>query len=783
MKKMKVSANNGIETAENNFFQQLFFRYWPYWPMFLVLMLVGIGLGFAYLRTTNPIYETSATILIKDEKKGMDDAKIMESLNPLSSKKIVENETEIIRSRNILSQVVKDLFLYAPVYEKTNIVTRSAYTSSPVTVQLKDPDSLRETPHIGFTYSAADKTVTINGNNYPLNTWVSTPWGNCRFAENPLYKPSSAPGSFYFSLIDVKGVAGNIAGLLEVVPVSKLSTVITLKIRDESPERGEAVLNTLINVYNKVSLTDKARIAATTLEFVENRLKVIQAELDSAESGIQRFRTQKGAVNLSEQSQLYLRSVGEIDQRASAMDVQLAALDQVEKYVQSKSNTPGIVPSSFGVQDPLLSDLIGKLYDSEIMYEKQKKTTGENNPITISLQNEINKIKPNILEVIQNQRNSLQAGRNNLAGTMNKYSSMLRDVPKQERELAEMSRPLAIKNSIYSFLLQKREEAALSFGATVGDSRLVDRASSTAVPVSPRKPFVMLLSVFAAFALGVIYLLLKEVFNSKILFRSDIEAYTTIPILGEVVYDNTKGPLIISGAGRTFGEEQFRQIRASINYVNNRGTSKKIMVTSSIAGEGKSFIASNLALSIAMSGKKVVLVDMDLYLPKVAGIFGFDSDSKGVANYLTGSAEADSIIRKSAVSDNLFIITAGKSENDVSELIVNGKGQGLINYLETIFDTVVIDSTPVLALTDAYTISSWCDATLYVIRHRVTPKIHIQRLDENAEMHRLKNTGIVFNGVRKRGTGKYGYGYGYGYDYDYGYQYKEGPKKKRKVNA
>ncbi len=783
MKKMKVSANNGIETAENNFFQQLFFRYWPYWPLFLILVILGAAAGFAYLRTTNPVYETSATILIKDEKKGMDDAKIMESLNPLSSKKIVENETEIIRSRNILTQVVKDLFLYAPVYEKNGILTKSAYTSSPVVVQLKEPDSLKATSHIGFTYSAADKTVIINGNNYPLNTWVSTPWGNCRFTENPLYKPSAVPGSFYFALIDVKGVAGNIAGLLEVIPVSKLSTVITLKLRDESPERGEAVLNSLMTVYNKVSLTDKAQTAATTLEFVENRLKVIQAELDSAESGIQRFRTQKGAVNLSEQSQLYLRSVGEIDQRASAMDVQLAALDQVEKYVQSKSNTPGIVPSSFGVQDPLLTDLIGKLYESEIMYEKQKKTTGENNPVTVSLQNEINKIKPNILEVIQNQRNSLQAGRNNLAGTMNKYSSMLRDVPKQERELAEMSRPLAIKNNIYSFLLQKREEAALSFGATVADSRLVDKASSTAIPVSPKKPVVILLSVFGAFVLGVIYLLLKEVLNSKILFRSDIEAYTTIPILGEVVYDNTKGPLIISGAGRTFGEEQFRQIRASINYVNNRGTSKKIMVTSSIAGEGKSFIASNLALSIAMSGKKVVLVDMDLYLPKVAGIFGFENDSKGVANYLTGSAEADSIIRKSAVSDNLFIITAGKSDNDVSELIVNGKGQGLINYLETIFDAVVIDSTPVLALTDAYTISSWCDATLYVVRHRVTPKIHIQRLDENAELHRLKNTGIIFNGVRKRGTGKYGYGYGYGYDYDYGYQYKEGPKKKRKVNA
>ena len=782
MKKMKVSANNGIEAAENSFFQQLFFRYWPYWPMFLLLIACGLSLGYLYLRSTTPMYESSATILIKDEKKGQDDSKIMESLNPLSSKKIVENETEIIRSRAILSQVVKELKLYAPAYEQKGLLTTSAYTSSPVFLELKNPDSIKEMAKIPFTFSKAGKTVGIGGSNYPLNSWVNLPWGTAMFTENPLYNGAAAHGAFYFSLVDIKRAANNISEKLEVLPVSKLSTVINLKIKDASPEKGQDILNSIMSVYNKVSLTDKAQMAAATLDFVENRLKVIEAELDSAERGIQKFRTEKGVVDLGEQSQLYLKSVGDIDQKASAMDVQMAALDQVEKYVASKSNTPGIVPSSFGVQDPLLSQLLEKLYDSEIQYEKLKKNTGENNPVLVSVQNEINKIKPNIIEIIHNQRNSLTAARNNLSGSMNRYSSMLRNVPKQERELAEMSRPLGIKNNIYTFLLQKREEAALSFGATVADSRLVDKAASSEYPVSPKRSFVLLASIILSVLAGFLFLTIKEVLNGKILFRSDIESYTTLPILGEVVNDTSKNALVVSGNGRSFAEEQFRQIRASLNHLGNRGSLKKIMVTSSIPGEGKSFIAANLALSMAHSGKKVVIADLDLHLPQIAGIFGVAGD-RGVADFLTGQTEADNIIKKTAASPNLFVVPAGSTDDDLSELILNGRGQELINYLESIFDVVIIDTTPVLAITDAYTISGWSDATVYVIRHGFTPKIHVQRLDDNADLHRLKNAGIVFNGIKKRGIGKYGYGYGYGYDYDYGYRYRnEAKKEKGKVN-
>jgi len=774
MKKMQVSVGNGIETSEKNMFQQAFFRYWPYWPMFAMLMICGVGVAYVYLRSTTPMSESSATILIKDEKKGLDDSKILESLNPLSSKKIVENETEIIHSRTIVSEVVKELGLYAPVFEKQGFLTKTAYTSSPVTVKVQNPDSLTETPRVDFTWSPRTKEVIINKISYPINTWTNTPWGICWFSENPLYHPSAtASPEFYFALNSVNKTAKQISGAIEVTPVSKLSTVISLKIKDASPERGEAILNSLMFEYNKVSITDKTQLASNTLIFVEKRLKLIEAQLDSANVRIQKFRTQNGAVDLSEQSQLYLRSVGESDQKASALNVQLAALDEVEKYVLSKNNQPGVVPSSFGVQDPLLSQLVEKLYDSEIQYEKLKKNTGANSSIMVSLQNEITKIKPNIIEIIQNQRKSLLAGRDNLNATIGRYNSLLKDVPKQERELAEMNRPLGIKNNIYTFLLQKREEAALSFNATVSDSRLVDKAESTDKPVSPKKIIILLGSLAGAFLTGIAFILLKEVFNNKILFRNDIESFTTIPVLGEIVYDGSNKNLVVTGTGRSFAEEQFRQIRTSLGYLGNASKTRKIMITSSISGEGKSFIAANLALSLALAGRKVALIDMDMYMPQIAGIFDVPG-SIGIADYLTGKKEADHIIKKTAASENLFVIPAGNPDSgNVSELILNGKSQKLLEYLETVFDIVIIDTTPVLAITDAYAISSWCDATIYVIRHAFTPKIHVQRLDDNIELHRMKNTGIVFNGVKRRGIGKYGYGYGYGYDYDYGSRYRK----------
>ncbi len=769
MKKIQVTKDAGIETTEENVFRQLVFRYLPYWPLFLILALLGGCAAFFYLKVAVPVYETSASILIKDEKKGSDESKIMESLDLLGSKKIVENEIEVIHSRTIFTEVAKDLHLYAPIFEKDRFVTRPAFITSPTIVELQQPDSLVSVKEVPFIFSASSQTILVANKKYPLNQWVNSKWGVIRFSSNPFYRASSGPHQFFFTLVNVKKVINDLSKQLEVSASGKLSSVINLKLKDAIPERGEAIVNDVIAVYGKVSITDKNQLAANTLEFVDKRLRNMEIQLDSMERDIQKFRTDKDVVDISAQSKQYLVNVGQSDQKLSDMNVQLAVLDEIEKYVESQDNQSAIVPSTFGISDKLLSQMLEKLYDLEIQYERLKKNTAENNPILVSIQDEIAKIKPNILENIRSQRQSMEAGRDNLSLTSNKYASMLHTIPLKERQLVEISRQQSIKNNIYSFLLQKREETSLSLNSTVPDSRVIDKAESSFLPVSPNRMLIYAIAVFGSLIIGLVWIGLREMLNNKILFRNEIEKLTMIPVSGELVYDKSKRPIVIKSGEKNLIADQFRFLRATVSKSGSL-KSKRIMVTSSISGEGKSFVAANLAASIALAGRKVVLLDLDLHKPGIHNLFGLPNE-KGVSDYLSGNAEIEDLVLRTAESENLFVIPAGPIPENPSELILNGRLKTLMSYLETVFDLMIIDTAPALAITDAYIIGSRCDANLYVIRHGFTPKVHVQLLDENTGMYKMKNIGIVFNGVMKRGTGKYGYGFGYGYDFDYGYGY------------
>ena len=772
MKKIQVTKGSGIETTDENeksIFMQLAFRYLPYWPLFLILMVLGAMAGYYYTKTIVPVYEISASILIKDEKKGTDESKIMESFDLLNAKKIVENEIEVIHSRTILTEVIKDLHLYAPIFEKDRFALKPAFTSSPVLFETLYPDSLVATQPIPFSFSADSQTVLISNQRYPLNQWLKSKWGDIRFFNNPAYKKVAGPHSFYFQMITVKKAVNELSARLEVAAPGKLSSVINLVLRDAVPERGEAIVNDVIDEYNRVSITDKNQLAANTLDFIEKRLKNMGKQLDSMEIGIQKFRTDKDVVDISAQNLQYLANVGDNDKKLGDVNMQIAVLDEVEKYVTSNNNETSIVPSTFAVGDKTLSQLVEKLYDAEVKYEGLRKTTAQNNPILVSLRNEIDKMKPAVLENIRNQRRNLEAGRDNLNATSEKYSTLLRGMPLKERQLLEISRQQAIKNNIYSFLLQKREETALSLNSTVSDSRVIDKAVSSIGPVWPKSTLILGISTISAILLGFVLIGLKEMMNKKLLFRSEIESMTMIPVIGELVYNKTKKPIVIKSGEKSLIAEQFRFLRAT---VSKSGTTrvKKIMITSSIQGEGKTFVAANLAASIALGNKKVVLVDLDLHKPGLHQLFNI-SNEKGVSDFLAGNTEPAEFIVNTPEINNLYLMPAGPVPEDPSELLLNGKLKELFTYLESAFDMIIIDMAPALAISDAYIIGSRCDTNIYVIRHNYTPKVHVQLLDENTGMYKMKNIGIVFNGVKKRGAGKYGFGFGYGYNFDYGYGY------------
>ena len=346
-------SNPTIKTAESNdnLFSKLWFRYFPYWELFVVLLWVSLICAWFYLRYKIPVYESTTAILIKDEKKGLDDSKMLESLNLLATKKIIENEIEVLRSRSLMHEVVNKLHLYAPVFEEGTWVPNSAYNSSPIKILHNDPDLLEQTGKIYFTIDSTSEQIVVGKESFPFNQWVNTPYGMLKFARNATVT-DFRNRRFYFSLINPRQVTQALTGSLNILPASKLSTVLYLKIRDQVPERGEDILDELVFVYNKAAINDKNSLAVNTLSFVEERLNFVAHDLDSIEREIQSYKSRKGAIDIGAQGRLFLQNVSDNDQKLGEVNMQLAVLDQIEAYLVSKDKQGGIVPSTLGINDP-----------------------------------------------------------------------------------------------------------------------------------------------------------------------------------------------------------------------------------------------------------------------------------------------------------------------------------------------------------------------------------------------------------------------------------------------
>ena len=765
-----MTNNNSNKTVpkEEALIVKMATKYFPYWPLFVLLIIIGGVSSYFYLRYSVPKFQANASIIIKDEKKGNEDSKLMESLNMINTKKIIENEIEVLQSRPVIDHVVRDLKLYAPITEKIDLWGHTAYKESPVFVEHKDPDNIKGNSNdIFIQYDAKVGAIRLNskvvGN---VGEWLNTEYGMLRFMRNENYKELKSEKIYFFNLIEIEKVTDNILRNLKVTATNRLSSIINLKYKDLSRKLSEDVLNNIINSYNDASIREKNSLAKNTLSFIEQRLNIVGADLENIEKKIQEYKANTGAVDIGTQGQLFLQNVSTNDQKLSEINFQLSVINQLEKNISVSNNITGVLPSNLGVIDPTLSQLINNLSNAELEREKLKKTVAENNPLIVSVSDQIARIKQNISENIVSQRRSLEASKDNLYQTNSNYNSLLHNIPVKERELLEISRDQTIKSGIYSFLLQKREESELSYASTISDSRVINYAQSSNIPVSPNRLLILGAAFCLVFAIPITLIGARETFNASILYRHEIESLTSIPIIGEISYNKDSKDLAVESGKRTLTAEEFRRIRYSLLYLGIDSTHKRILITSSISGEGKSFIAANLAISCSLTGKKVVLVDLDLHNSSLDKIFEKERNV-GVTDYLSGDKSILDIIYEVPKYENLSFIASGSSKNDPSELIENGNIVRLLNFLDKQFDVIIIDTAPIGLVTDAHVLSNLCNTTLYVVRHTYSPKVILKRFDQNNEINPLKNPAIIFNGVKARGYLKNNYGHGYGYGNSY----------------
>ncbi|UPK71937.1 GumC family protein [Chitinophaga filiformis] len=757
-------------------------KYQPYWPLFVIASIISFSIAYVYLKYATPLYKISSSLLIKEDARAVESS-IIEMMDPLGSGKKIENEIEILKSRTIAKAVVRNLNLYGEIFERGTIRDVSMYKRAPVQITFLDPDQIdpMEGSLLDLRYDYNGRKLTMGDKTYPLNDTVTTTrWGRILIKPTPGFNPASLRDKqLYIRIAGEKALAGVFLGNLKIAAANKQSNVLRLEYVDAVPQKGMDMLNELMRTYDAESIEDKNKTASKTMSFVEDRLRIITAELSQVEGQIERYKTDEGIVDIGEQGKMFLASVQDNDVKLSEADMQLSTLEAVEQYVKNKHSEDNVVPATIGIADQTLLTLLGKLQDIELQQEKMRKTTGENSPALESLNAQEERIRPAIMDNIRSLRANLEAGRAKLAAQNTRFMALLKGVPNKERTLLEVSRQQAIKNNIYTFLLEKREETALQYAAAISDSRIVDLAEADTFPFSPKKSMVMALAILAGLAAVAGFIAVKDMMNNKVMFRSDIEKGTSAPIIAEIMFDKSGGIAITEGR-RTPVAEQFRALRTTLSYIGINGDNKTILVTSSISGEGKSFVAVNLGLSLSLTKKKVVLLEFDLRKPKVSKILNVPHHP-GISNYLAGHSSLSDILKQPIENNEyMYLLSAGVIPPNPTELILNGRLEHLLATLRASFDYIIIDTAPIGPVTDARLLAPYADATLYVVRHDRTPKFNLKMIEDLYEQGDLGKLNIVFNGLKMRGLPGYAYGYGGGYGYGsgqgYGYGYTDDHK-------
>ena len=737
-------------------------RYAKNWPWFVVsvsLMLAGV---YVYLARQQPIYRIQASILVQDEQRGSEQTNALKEIGVFAPKKVVENETEILRSFTLMDRVADKLNLDVRYFVPKTFGEREIYDESPVTILVDEArPALYQTPLSIVMVNA--RRLRIDGREYPLNKPVETPYG--RLTIRPRPQSANTKTTLTVHVAKRSATVKRYLANLTASATGKNATVIQLSLEDAFPTRGEAVLNRLIDEYNYAAMLEKNKVAASTLNFIKDRLALVSGELASVERNVERYKSDKGITDLSTQSQTFLQTVQQNDALLNQVNIQLEALNDLQNYLKNQSDNEGTAPATIGLNDPTLLNLITELTRMEQQRDKLARTSSEQNPALVILNSQIKKTKRDMVENVATMKKMLRSSQQEYVSTNRKLEAEIRKIPQKERLLTDVSRQQAIKNDLYTYLLNKREETAVSFASAVPDSRTVDTARSSDAPVKPVKSTLYVLFGLLGFLIPVGIIGGRQALSTHVTRRADVEGATSVPILAELVRKDKSGPFVMTADSNTVIAEQIRTIRAELPYLRKGGaTGQVLLFTSSISGEGKSFVSLNVGISLAIANHQTVILDLDMRVPKLHQAFGLDN-SVGMSNYLTGMATLNEVLQPVPGYTNYFIMSSGPLPSNPTELLGSPRMAQLIDALRQRFAYILVDTPPVGLVSDARVVAPLIDATFFLVRHNVTPKNQLRMLDRLYHEQRFQNLNIILNAVD--GSDAYHYNSQYQSSYPY----------------
>lgn len=786
--------------------QEVLFKYIIHWPWFVGAVLVCLIGAWIYLRMATPVYNISATVLIKDDKKGGNTGGMagLEELGLsglISSSQNIDNELEVLRSKTLVKEVVNQLNLYVSYTDEDEFPSKNMYKTSPVIVSLtpQEAEKLSDPMIVEmslYPQGSLDVGVTIGDKEYQkhfekLPAVFPMDEGTLAFFQSPDSLMANKDTTEESSAQNVRRITAKINSPMKVArvycenltiePTSKTTSVAVISLKNSSLQRGQDFINQLLEMYNRNTNNDKNEIAQKTAEFIDERIDIISKELGNTEANLENFKRNAGITDLTSEAQIALTGNAEYEKKRVENRTQISLLEDLRKYI--RGNEYEVLPSNVGLQDAALVATIERYNEMLVERKRLLRTSTENNPAIVNLDTSIRAMKSNVQATLDGTLQGMLITKADLDREANRFSRRISDAPGQERQFVSIARQQEIKAGLYLMLLQKREENAITLAATANNAKIIDEAIADDIPVSPKRKIIYLIALVLGVGIpvGIIYLIGLTKFRLE--GRADVEKLTTVPIVGDIPLTDEKnekdGSIAVFENQNNLMSETFRNIRTNLQFML-QNDKKVILVTSTVSGEGKSFISANLAISLSLLGKKVVIVGLDIRKPGLNKVFRLSTKEKGITLYLANpDTDLMSLVQPSDVNKNLSILLGGTVPPNPTELLARDGLDKAIEILKKNFDYVILDTAPVGMVTDTLLIGRVADLSVYVCRADYTHKVEYTLINELAEEKKLPNICTVINGVdlkRRKygyyyGYGKYGKYYGYGKRYGYGYGY------------
>lgn len=746
--------------------KELLFRYIPYLPLIILCVTIAWALAWLKLRYATPIYNVTGKLLVKDQNPyGNTGEKFSTILELPQDNTNLNNEIEIIKSRTLASRVVRSRKFQTKFAIKGKIRTSEA-TSDELPFNWEIENILDST--ISYKYTV----LIINADQFKLNQEETIyNFGQLIKREKISFRliPKKTSGwitddnQYNLGWIPVDNLAASLSEALNVVQIEG-ANVLKVSYNTPNIKNGLAIVNAYMREYQLSSLEDKQQIAHNTLIFIDEQLDTLKRELGGVEKNLQQFREENKVFNTELQASQSLANYSESQKILVEQGVKIKVIDYLTQYISDPKNADKLVPSNLGIDEPSMMPQIVAFNELQLKKETSLKTTTNKNPLINDLNTAIEKIRKDILQNLKNVRKAYSLANAEFDNQSKVASQNLRSIPSKEKQLLEVTRRQAILQELYSFLLQKKLETAISSASTVSDIKILEPAISGDYPIKPNRRGIYTIAIFFGLALPGVMIFMREFLNDKVNSRLDIEEITEAPILGEVGHADDATTLAVKENNRSYIAEQFRIIRSNLRYIIPKNEKPIILVTSTFSGEGKSFISTNLGAVLALSGKKTVILEMDIRKPKILKGLGMNQ-RKGISNFVVSDIRVDEIIYPVPEVTDLFVIPCGPVPPNPGEILLDDRIGTLFSDLKRKFDAIIIDSAPVGLVSDGVSLAEHANATVYIVRHNYTLKKQIQMVDEIFENKKLPHLSIVINDIQISGGygGYYGYGYGYGF--------------------